>query len=155
MTRPCWEEDDVDDGHVLWRRVQDHLDHHTWDSRDQRFRPITTHPSNSLQFDDDGMSSSWSEHLVQVHNLGPEAILDDARKYTLVYAFSTAAARTMKCSVTHTPDTDDPVIGCAHCSVRYPTEAIDRGMKKEVRYQLAQAMELVHGEPTIEIPPGA
>lgn len=152
MSSRCGEVDELDDHEILWRRVQDHLDHLTWDSDAECWRPRPTHPSNAFQFDPD-MSATWERHLSEIHELGPEVVLDEAGKYSLVYAMQVEDARSLGCGVRHSPLEHTPPL-CAHASVDWP-DSVDKNLKREIRYGLAQAMTLIFGSPTVTPPPGA
>lgn len=152
MSPQCGDVEELNDEEVLWRRVQDHLDHLTWDSDAQCWRPRPTHPSNALQFDPD-LSTTWERHLTTVHALTPEAVLDESGKYTLVYALSVGDARGLDCGVRHSPVESTPPL-CAHASLDWP-EPVDRNAKREIRYGLSQVMTLIFGAPSVTPPPGA
>lgn len=151
MLLPCGQPDQIEDTHWVWRRVRDDLDHLEWDAIDQCWRPRPTHPSNSLQFDTDGMSTVWADHVRVVHAGEPEVVLDSGGPNTLVYELSVGRARLLRFSVTHTPEgASSP--DCGHASLDWPTP-VTRDVRKELRYELSRAMELVYGAPTQTPPP--
>jgi len=148
--RPCGEADEIPGAHVLWRRVLDDLDHLEWDGVDGCWRARPTPPSNSLQFNPD-MSTVWREHAAEVHGVGPECALDEAHRYTLVFAIEADAARELDLEVAHSP-TGTECPNCAHSSVLWPTP-ITKDQKKELRYELSRALRLIYGMPTVQPPP--
>jgi hypothetical protein len=152
----CGEVETIEERCTVWRRVQG--DHVWWDSNARTWRVRWRAPSNALQFDDDGLSTMWSEHLVDEHALGPDVILDDAGRYTLVYALAVADAHALGLTVTHTPDGATAPPDCAHVSVELPAEpsgATKKELKSwraEVRDGLEMVMTLVFGQPSIPVP---
>lgn len=104
-----------------------------------------------------GLSSSWREHLAQ-HGLGPESVLDDNPKFTLVGEILVQAARQIGMNVYHDPTGNRP-IRCAHSAIDWPEDSkepdSDRPSKperKRIKNDLALAFNFIFGEVTSERP---
>lgn len=156
---PCGQKSPIPNGHRLWRRVQDDLDHLEWDSNLGCWWPRPVPPSNAVQFHDDGMSTVWVEHADLVHAAPPETALLGAPSpsYTLVYELPVTGVRHAGAAVEHTPVAEQ-YPECAHTSVLVPVAAAGKSNaakseRKAIRYALSRLMLLVHGTPTVQPPP--
>jgi hypothetical protein len=111
-------------------------------------------PKNSLQFDPD-LSVPWREHLAENHNAGPEAVLADDARYSLVFEITADQAEGLGLTPEHTPDPDQGhPVGCAHSSL-WRAESLGPKQRRKLGLEIALAMVLVHGAPTIPTPDGA
>jgi hypothetical protein len=146
----CGSASEIPSSDRLWRRFKNSKNHLVWDYDKKGWIPSP----EALQFDVDGMSTSWREHLVW-HGLGPEAVLVDG--YTLVGQWAVGFVRDEhKFLVEHSPTDSEPV-GCAHTSVRWPAESIgagktepEKGLRRRLRTTLAGGLSWTYGTITIE-----
>lgn len=152
MEIPCGEVQEIPNGDRVWRRFVDSKNHLAWDYDNNRYVPNPV----ALAFDPE-MSTHWREHL-EMHGLGPDSILDEDGKYTLVGEWAVRSVRDMDFPTTHTPDGSEP-IACAHTSVYWPPESIKAGSKRpdaptrtSLRNMLVMKMTLVCGDVTTPPP---
>lgn len=147
--QPCGVVRDINNVQHLWRSVRTSLDSLAWHADEQRWLPA----GNALQFDDD-WSSSWREHLTEVHELAAADAVGTARP--LMFEVAVREVRALGMAVEHTPEGDRP-IECAHTSTWYQ-EDHQRPIKPErarLRNALGSLLTLVHGTITLAPPPGA
>jgi hypothetical protein len=105
-----------------------------------------------------GLSTSWSEHLEERHGLGPESVLEDNLRYTLVGEIGVESACALGMNVYHAPNGDTP-LDCAHALVDWPTDQITpgsdrppRNVRRQIKNDLARLFDFVFGEVTTTPP---
>jgi hypothetical protein len=158
---PCGVQvDPIPTHHHLLRRLIDDDNHITWEG-DQ---PIP-HPTagNSLQFDTDGMSTTWTEHIER-DGLSVDAILAGKHDYTLVAEVSVQKIRALPMDVVHDPldvAIDDSLTRCGHTLVKWHESTFAQGSNKPdkfqrpaLKYKLARSFQIIHGKVTTPKPPG-
>jgi hypothetical protein len=144
----CGEEQDIPDDSTLLRSVRHHADDLRWDSDRREWLPT----DRALQFDPD-FSTQWENHLVCVHGLAVDSVVTDGRP--LVFDAEAGDFRSISLGVRHSPMGDEP-IECAHSSVDWPGgREPDKPAKRKLRAGMRRGMRLVHGEISLEAPPGA
>jgi hypothetical protein len=148
----------VQDDFNLWRRITDSDECLEWDSMTKRHYPRPDPPS--IQVDPNGLSAYCVEHLVSEHTASPEIVLTP--KHTLVFLLRVSDARRRLWEVSHSPPPG--VLGppdCSHVLVQYPVGTglgkgnQARNERRNLRFELSRAMELIHGTIRTPPPPGA
>jgi hypothetical protein len=152
---PCGKAEYVPNENNLWRRVMDQENHLLWSAEQGRWIPNLP----ALSFDPD-LSTSWAEHLRGRHQEGPDILIKNNPKYTLVGEFRVGTLRDMDFGVRASPAGSVPP-DCAHTSADWPLGAVPEGKLKpnkdtarRIRLKLASKVEWVHGEPSILPPDG-
>lgn len=140
----------------LWRRVKDDKNHLMWDDESHRYIPAT---AEALTFNP-ALSTAWGEH-VQAHGEGPAALVERAPQYRLVFSVQVAMVKKLRLVPEHDPERfpPDPPVSCAHVSVYWPESEpgdprspLQRSSRKALRFDLASAVELIHGQVYTEPP---
>ena len=143
----------------LVRRFIDDANHITWDGD----TPIPHPLSNSVQFDDDGLSLYWRQHLDR-DGLGLASVLEGRDAYTLVGEVSVAAVERVPMNVKHDPlgEADEPLlIRCAHTLINWHPATVapgslrpDKHERKKLKYALAREFHIELGEVSTPTPDG-
>ena len=156
----------VPDADHLWRQARDQEDYVHWCQTDDdkwiprlRVTPLKQGGPMGLQFNPD-LSVVWREHLA-THSLAVEHLVDITPERTLIFETSAEVIRSLRAPdgrrfyVAYTP-TDDEPLGCSHASI---LELFDKKANKaasmSLRTDLSEALSLVYGTFSGEIPEGA
>ena len=141
-------------------RSRDNDDYRFFDGRRNVYRirvETTKSGDNALNFDPDGMSVFWKEHM-ELHGLDYRALIDPVKP--LIFEAVVSDIRDLRpgdrrLHVVYTPEGDEP-IGCAHASVLPPVRMKGAGTEAElVREALESVLVHRYGEPSEGPPPGA
>jgi hypothetical protein len=105
----------------------------------------------AMQFDEDGLSLYWTEHVQGVHDQSLSAILRSG--YPLLFRVSLDYALELGFPVAHDPR-GAVLPDCAHVAVRYPPDLKTPAVRKAARARLIERMTLALGEITLVPQPG-
>ena len=142
----CGVVDQISDADNLWRKFRLSINHCVWSDELQQWMPS----DKALQFDDDGMSTMWAEHLEKRHEYVPIRLIED--EYNSVGQFEVFRLRNIGFVVSHTPEDSEPT-GCAHSSVSWPTGLVEAGAsrpnkddRKLLRSEIRRVMSWIVGD---------
>jgi hypothetical protein len=107
--------------------------------------------ASAMQFDADGLSLYWVQHVENVHLQALSALL--RTNYPLLFRVSVDYVRGLGFAAEHDPVGED-LPDCAHVALQYPAEAETKAMRKAARARLIERMTLAFGEITLTPPPG-
>jgi hypothetical protein len=153
---------------LLWRRFIDSKTYWTWDDDVSGWIPNRHY----LRFDPD-LSAFWNWHLA-IHGMGPESVLSGDPRYSVVGQLSIGDLRerfdlnvrglqlsALAFVVRHSPN-ELSEIGCAHCSVDYPTTAFQeegivsrKDVQKALQTDIARRFSWIIEGPPIGKPDGS
>jgi hypothetical protein len=145
----CGTEIDLPNEASLLRSVASDSDALEWFDDEQRWLPS----AKALQFDPDGCSAFWREHLEEIHAQGPEDVATESRPF--VYEMRVGFVRGAGFGARHSPDGHAP-IGCAHSSVIWPGDVRPpKPERNRLRTNWVRGMVVVRGDVPSKPPPGA
>jgi hypothetical protein len=107
--------------------------------------------ARSMQFDADGLSLYWVQHVENVHNTPLSAVL--RTNYPLLFCVSVEYARELGFDADHVP-VGGNLPDCAHVALKYPAGVETAASKKALRARLIERMTLVLGEIALIPQPG-
>ena len=148
MNAKCGVSVPVPSDHHLLRLVRDDPDYVWWSSEQNRY--LLRVPGFALQFDPD-LSTSWAEHLLDLHGRSPEDLVSPKRE--LAFRARVGELQGLEgLTITHSPEGEEPD-GCGHVSVLRP-EGLPKGLRNSLSTDIALRMHQVAGT-VRSAPPGA